>query len=141
VHRDCHLIVQGSYYPAPYSYVGQKLEVHLHEGSVQLFDKDTLLVTHPRAKERGERIRHPEFYPEHKARYLARTKAACLDEAVKIGPACAQIAQGLLEDRPKDARRALAALVGLSDRYAPERVEAACVGRPTLRSRSHDPAR
>jgi transposase len=127
VHRDCHVVLQGSYYPAPYQYVGQTLEVHLHEGTVQLFDKDKLLVTHPRARERGERIRHPEFYPEHKARYLARTKAASLNEAQNIGPACAQIAQGMLEERPKDARRALAALVGLSDRYAPERVEAACV--------------
>jgi transposase len=127
VHRDCHVVLQGSYYPAPYQYVGQKLEVHLHEGTVQLFDKDKLLVTHPRAKERGERIRHPEFYPPHKARYLARTKSACLDEAASIGPACAQIARGMLDDRPKDARRALAALVALADRYAPERVEAACV--------------
>jgi len=127
VHRDCHIVLLGSYYPAPYHYVGQKLEVHLHESTVQLFDKDKLLVTHPRAKERGERIRHPQFYPEHKARYLARTKSACLDEAMSIGPACAQIAQEMLEEKPKDARRALAALVGLADRYAPERVEAACV--------------
>jgi hypothetical protein len=127
VHRDCHIVLLGSYYPAPHAYVGQQLEVHLRESTVQLYDQDKLLVTHPRAKQRGERISHPEFYPEPKARSLARTKAVCLDEAVKIGPACTQIAQGMLEERPKDARRALAALVGLADRYAPERVEAACV--------------
>ncbi|MDQ2997094.1 MAG: IS21 family transposase [Chloroflexota bacterium] len=126
VHRDCHVVLHGSYYPAPFEYVGQKLEVHLHEATVQLYHQDKLLATHPRARERGERIPRPDFYPPHKARYLARTKSACVEEAIGIGPACAEVAQALLDDRPKDARRALAALVGLSDRYTPARVEAAC---------------
>jgi transposase len=126
VHKDCHVVLHGSYYPAPFAYVGQKLEVHLHESTVQLYDQNALLATHPRARERGERILRPDFYPPHKARYLARTRAACIDEATKIGPACREIAQILLDDRPKDARRALAALVGLADKYAPSRVEAAC---------------
>lgn len=126
VHRDCHVVLEGSYYPAPYEYVGQKLEVHLHAGTVQLYDQDKLLVTHPRAKERGQRIERPEFYPPHKARYLERTKVVCVEEANRIGPACAEIAQAMQSDKPKDARRALAALVGLADRYPRERVEAAC---------------
>ena len=127
VHKDCHIVLHGSYYPAPYEYVGQRLEVHLYESTVQLYAKDKLLATHPRAKERGERISRPEFYPPHKARYLARTKDVCLEEAGRIGPSCSAIAQILLSDRPKDNRRALAALVGLSDRYTPEQVEAACL--------------
>lgn len=126
VYPDCHVVLEGSYYPAPYRYIGQKLEVHLHQSTVQLFDNDQLLVTHPRATERGTRIKRPEFYPPHKARYLERTKAVCVEEAAKIGPACSEIAQALLSNQPKDARRALAALVGLADRYPRERVEAAC---------------
>ena len=127
VHKDCHVVLHGSYYPAPYEYVGQRLEVHLYESTVQLYANDKLLATHPRAKERGERISRPEFYPPHKARYLARTKDVCLEEAGSIGPSCSAIAQILLSDRPKDNRRALAALVGLSDCYTPKQVEAACL--------------
>jgi len=127
VHKDCHVVLHGSYYPAPYETVGKRLEVHLHEATVQLYEGTKLLATHPRAKERGERILRPDLYPPHKARYLARTKAASVDEAAIIGPACTAIAQVLLSDRPKDARRVLAALVGLSDRYSADRVEAACV--------------
>lgn len=127
VYKDCHVVLHGSYYPAPFEYVGQKLEVHLHEATVQLYDGVKLLATHPRAKERGERIPRPDFYPPHKARYLQRTKAVCVEEAAGIGPSCSEIAGILLSDRPKDNRRALAALVGLADRYSAERVEAACL--------------
>ncbi len=127
VHKDCYIVLLGSYYPAPYAYVGKRLEVHLREATVQIYDAEKLLATHPRATERGTRIERPEFYPPDKARFLARTKAACLEEAAAIGPACAQVAQALLQDRVKDARRVLAALVGLADRYPAERVEAACL--------------
>lgn len=127
VHRDCHLVIDGSYYPAPYEHVGKRLDVYIREATVQLYDGITLLATHPRAKQAGERIKRPEFYPPHKAHYLARTMDVCFEEARSIGPACSEIAQIMSEDRPKDCRRALAALVGLVDRYSPQRVEAACV--------------
>jgi transposase len=127
VHRDCHLVIEGSYYPAPYVYVGKRLDVYIREATVQLYDGIDLLATHPRAKRRGERIERPDFYPPHKARYLARTRDVCFEEAKNIGPACSEIAQIMSEDKPKDCRRALAALVGLVDRYPVQRVEAACI--------------
>ena len=127
VYRDCHLVIDGSYYPAPYEYVGKRLDVYIREASVQLYDKTELVATHPRAMQPGERIKRPDFYPPHKARYLARTKDVCIEEANIIGPACAEIAHIILEDKAKDCRRVLAALVGLADRYSTQRVEAACV--------------
>lgn len=38
VHRDCHLVIEGSYYPAPYEYVGKRLDVYIREATVQLYD-------------------------------------------------------------------------------------------------------
>jgi transposase len=127
VHKDCHLVIEGSYYPAPYQHVGKRLDVYIREATVQFYDKIELLATHPRAKQPGERIKRPDFYPPHKARYLARTTDVCIEEAKNIGPACSEIAKIMSEDKPKDCRRTLAALVSLVDRYSPQRVEAACV--------------
>ncbi len=126
VHKDCHLVVDGSYYPAPYQYVGKRLDVYIREATVQIYYGVELLATHERAKQRGERIERPDFYPPHKARYLARTKNACMEEATRIGPACLEIAQTILDDKPRDSSRVLAALVGLADRHTAQQVEAAC---------------
>lgn len=48
LHRDCHVQVEGSYYSAPFAYVGQRLDAYLYQHTVQLYDGVTLLVTHPR---------------------------------------------------------------------------------------------
>jgi hypothetical protein len=102
------------------------VEVHLYEGTVQLFDGITLLVTHPRAQKRGERVTRVDHYPAHKALYLERTPSVCRERAQQIGPACAQVAEGLLSERPLDQLPAVQKLIGLEATYGAERLEAAC---------------
>lgn len=126
VHKDCHITVGGSYYSAPEAYVGKRLEVHVFENTVQLYDGVKLLFTHQRARQRGERVTHTGHYPKHKAEHLRRTVAYCQERAVEIGPACQVLVEALLSDRPKDRRRTLAALMGLADQYGVRRLEAAC---------------
>lgn len=127
VHADCHITVEGSDYSVPHAYVGQRVEVHLYEGTVQVYDGLTLLVTHSRAKRRGERITRLEHYPSDKALYLERTPEVCRERAARIGPSCAAVVEGLLAERPLDQLRAVQKLVGLETTYGAERLEAACV--------------
>jgi hypothetical protein len=127
VHTDCHVTVEGSDYSVPEAYVGRRVEVHLYEGIVQIYDGLTLLVTHSRAKQRGERVTRLEHYPPHKALYLERTPDVCRQLSHRVGSACAEIVEGLLAERPLDQLRAVQKLVGLETTYGAERVEAACV--------------
>src|SRR5579862_2310714 len=126
LHPDCHVIVEGSYYSAPAAYVGRVLEAHIYEQTIQLFDGLDLLVTHPRAKERGQRLTRLEHYPQEKAIYLQRTPEWCREKAEQIGPSCQQIACTLLEARPLDDLRAVQSLMGLLESVGAERLEAAC---------------
>jgi len=126
VRSDQHLWVDNSYYSAPHEYVGKKLEVYLFEKTVQLYNGVKLVCTHARAAEPGQRITNPCHQPEHKANYLQLTPQRCLERATEIGPSCRGLIEEMLADKPKDKRRAMAALIGLAGKYGEQRLEAAC---------------
>lgn len=126
VHRDCHVQIDRSWYSAPFRHVGRKLDAHLYDHTVQLYDGVTLLVTHPRARRPGERHTKLEHYPEEKSYYLIHTREYCHQQAARIGPHCAQVVEQLLEQRPLDRLRSVQGLLGLARRWSPARLEAAC---------------
>jgi hypothetical protein len=106
--------------------VGKKLEVYLFEKTVQLYDGVNLVFTHLRAANPGDFVTHPGHQPEHKANYLQLTPQRCQERAVEIGPSCRALIEEMLADKPRDKRRAMAALIGLADKYGEQRLEAAC---------------
>jgi transposase len=126
VHADCHLVHDGSYYSAPYAFVGKSLDVLVYSGTVQLFDGTSLLFTHPRATQPGQRQTHPGHYPPDKRLYLERTPDFCRTQAAQVGPACLAVVEHLLADRPVDKLRAVQGIVGYIQRVGPARLEAAC---------------
>jgi transposase len=126
VHPDCHVVLDGSYYSAPYRYVGQTLDVWVFSHVVQLFAGPDLVSTHPRTHTRGQWQTRTEHYPPHKAAYLERTPAYCRSLAQTIGPATFAVVDQLLADRPLDRLRSVQALLRLLDQVGKTRLEAAC---------------
>jgi hypothetical protein len=45
------VVVSGSYYSAPYTYVGQKLDVYVRERVIELYQGQKQVATHVRAKD------------------------------------------------------------------------------------------
>jgi transposase len=125
-HRDCHVQAQGSYYSFPCEHVGKTLDVYLYPQIVQLFDGVTLLTSHERSRQKGERITREEHYPPDKSVYLIRNREWCVRKASQIGPRCAEVVEALLDDRPLDRLRSVQGIMRLVDRYSPMQVEAAC---------------
>lgn len=126
VHPDCHVVIAGSYYSAPYTYVGQKLDAFVHERVVELYQGQELVATHVRSLEAGQWQTRNEHYPPHKAAYLQRTPDFCRQTARRIGPAAFQVADRLLADRPLDRLRSVQAILRLEESVGPQRLEAAC---------------
>lgn len=126
VHADCHVTLDGSYYSAPYRFVGQVLDVHIGERTVQLFDGQTLVATHVRAEQSGQWLTRPEHYPAEKAAYLERTPERCRQIADQIGPRTRALIDGLLDERPLDRLRSVQAILRLEETVGRERLEAAC---------------
>jgi transposase len=126
IHPDCHAVLDGSYYSAPYRYVGQVLDAWIFAHVVQLFAGPELVTTHLRAHTRGQWLTRTEHYPPHKAAYLERTPAYCRRLAETIGPSTAAVVEELLADRPLDRLRSVQALLRLLDQVGKTRLEAAC---------------
>lgn len=126
LHPDCHVVIDGSYYSAPFRYVGEELEAYLFERVVQLFRGVDLVSTHPRAQQKGEWHTRLEHYPPHKAAYLIQTPTWCRTLAARIGPSTLQVVEQLLAERPLDRLRAVQAILRFMDTVGKNRLEAAC---------------
>jgi len=126
VHPDCHAVIAGSYYSVPYTYVGRRLDAHISERVVELYDDLDLVATHLRSLVPGKWHTRMEDYPPHKAAYLIYTPDYCRQEASRIGPSTRQVADTLLADRPLCRLRSVQAILRLEKTVGSQRLEAAC---------------
>jgi transposase len=126
LHRDCHLLYEGSHYSAPHGLIGKSLDLLVYEKTLQIYEGVTLLTTHPRATRPGERHTRSEHYPPDKARWLAHTPEHSREQASRVGPSCIAVVEHLLALRPVDNRHAAGKLVALVEKVGAVRVEAAC---------------
>ena len=127
LHRDCHVVFEGSYYSAPFRLVGQQLWVCAGTHQVRLFtEKHELVATHERASKPGERKTHRDHYPPEKLPGLERTREGCLAQAAEFGPAVQQVVGHLLADPVLDRVHQAGKLLRLSEKYGSQRLDAAC---------------
>lgn len=125
LHRDCYLSCEGAYYSAPYRYAGQWLEVRVTVKTIQVYAEHTLIATHSRATEAGQRITTVAHLPPHKAQGL-QPAATCREQAAAIGPYTAQAIELLLADPVIDRHASAARLVALADKHSKAVLERAC---------------
>ena len=126
LHRDCHLLLDGSHYSAPYTFIDKALDVMVYEHTVQIFEGVNLLTTHRRATRTGERLTLEAHYPPGKAQWLLHTPERSREQAGLVGPSCLAVVEQLLALRPVDNRAAAGKLVALRAKYTDARLEAAC---------------
>jgi transposase len=126
LHRDCHVTLDGSFYSAPYRYIGQVLDAYIGERVVELFDGVELVATHLKAFEKGEWRTRIEHYPPDKAEYLERSPERCREIARGIGFETAKVVEALLSERPLDRLRSVQQVLRLADEHGRGRLEAAC---------------
>ena len=127
VHPDCHVTIDGSFYSAPYTQVGQSLDAFIGERVIELFHDQELVATHLRSEKPGEWHTRLEHYPPDKAIYLERTPERCRQIATQVGPATYQVVDTLLAERPLDRLRSVQAILRLEETVGSQRLEAACL--------------
>jgi hypothetical protein len=121
---DIHAKVGQSLYSVPWKHIGKTLDARSTATMVQLFCGGDLVKTHVR-KPRGKQTDLADYPPE-KIAFRMRTPSWCRRRAAEIGPACAALIGGLLEDNALYRLRAAQGVLGLADRHQPGRLEAAC---------------
>ena len=138
LHRDCHVVFEGSFYSAPFRLIGQRLRVRGGVQQVRIYTRNyELVATHDRAAQPGQRLTNPAHLPPEKLAGLQMDRKACRAMAEELGPGAAQVVNAYLDegviDRLPTARR----LLKLRKSYGDEALEAACqralrFGTPTI---------
>jgi transposase len=121
---DIHVKVGRALYSVPWKHIGQTLDARSTATMVQLFAGGELVKTHAR-KLQGKQTDLADYPPE-KIAFHMRTPAWCRKKAAEVGPACAALIGGLLEDNALYRLRAAQGVLHLADKHQPGRLEAAC---------------
>jgi transposase len=126
LHSNCHINFEGSYYSAPFHYVGQELHLRVGEALVQVYHEGQLVALHARAERPGTFRTLKEHYPLEKVSHLEKTPQWCLHRARDVGPACLDFVTLLLGDRVTDRLAGAQGVLRLGERFGESRLEAAC---------------
>ncbi len=128
VHRDCHVVFQGSFYSVPYAYVGQTLSLRADSRLVQLYDSSTQAVIkrHVRTRAKGQWVTDLKDYPPKAAKFIQDTAETYILKAQEIGPRAQLFIEGILTADSWQQRRKAAAVLKLAEIFSYEDLEAGC---------------
>jgi transposase len=124
---DYHIRVEQGDYSVPHGLVGERVDVRLSAGTVEVLHRGKRVASHPRQAPGGCSTR-PEHMPKAHRAHRDWSPQRLLEWAKTIGPATeAVIAHQLSEQpHPEHGYRAMLGLRQLARGYGEARLEAAC---------------
>ncbi|MBY0501950.1 MAG: IS21 family transposase [Alphaproteobacteria bacterium] len=126
VHKDQHIIFEGSFYSVPHAYVRETVWIRATLRLVEIFFEQTRIKSHIRENRKGQWITDQKDYPKGARYFLEKGIPECLEEAKEIGDSVhAFLSQFLVKPSMTHQRKAQA-ILRLSETYSPVRLEAAC---------------
>lgn len=134
---DCHVKVGKTLYSVPWRYIGRRVDAREAERTVELFIDGTVIKTWARL-EKGRQTDWADYPPE-KVAFFMRTPVWCRHRAAELGGSVTEVIGALLEVNALHRLRSAQGVLGLTDRYSAERLDAACaralaVGDPSYRT-------
>lgn len=129
VNIDYHVELDKHFYSAPYSLVGQEVELRYSSTTVEIIHRGIRVASHPRSYQPGAATTVNEHRPRCHQEYLSWTPSRLLEWASKTGPSTVAVADGIMKSRrfPEQGYRSCLGLLRLGKRFGPERLEAACL--------------
>ena len=128
VHPDHHIQCLQALYSVPSDVCPprQEVEVRVDSKLVRIYHRGQLIKTHVRQPV-GGRSTDPDDYPAEISPYTTRVPDRIKRSAAKLGPAVAEFADRLFEDKvPWSRIRQGHKLLRLGERYTAKRLDAAC---------------
>lgn len=129
VHLDCHVVLEKNHYSCPYQYVGRKVDLKLTDSLVEIYCKGDRIAAHHRIPEylSNKWATKPEHMPDQ-FQQMQWDDQRIRRWANKIGSAAAEVIDRIfLSVKIKEqGYHSCLAVLRLSRKYSPERLEAAC---------------
>lgn len=126
VHRDCHVQHERCLYSVPYRLVGQTVQLRLCASTVEVFDGQDLVTTHPRGQRPGQRQTINDHMPEAAVAWLMQSPAWCREQAQAVGPHCHALIMNLFGDRILQRLRTVQGVLRLRHEFGDHWLELAC---------------
>lgn len=129
VSLDYHISFDGNFYSVPYGLLRQETFVRATKNTVEVYHKSKRMASHRRLPSKyGKHCTDEAHMPPAHKNYLSWTPERFLRWANKIGPATTEVIEIRLNGKkhPEQSYRSCLGILGLSKRYSPTRLEAAC---------------
>jgi hypothetical protein len=126
VHRDHHIVLGGSFYSVPYSYIGSEVVARCGNRLVQIFSRERLVKTHIRARSKGCWVTDQRDYPEEVRIYLEEDKDAYLSKAASVGKSTYKFCYQVLKQQTFTNKRKVLAVLRLAKKHGKHNLEMAC---------------
>jgi transposase len=129
VSYNYHVSVNKMFYSVPYEFVKKEVDIRLTSRMVEVFLNGERIASHIRKHGHpGQYSTLPEHMPEDHRKYTQWNSERFLSWARGIGGNTVIVVQAILESRKIEQQgyRVCMALLKLSDKYSPSRLEAAC---------------
>jgi transposase len=126
VHKDQHIIFEGSFYSVPHQYVGETLWVRATLRMVEIFAEQARVKTHIRESRKGQWVTDQQDYPKGARCFLEKGTTECLEEAKGIGVSVHTFLSQFLVKPSLTHQRKAQAVLRLAETYGPTRLESAC---------------
>jgi transposase len=125
---DYHVEVDRHRYSVPYQLVGQRCDVRVAAGTVEVFHGNRRVASHVRSHYPGGFTTDSAHMPESHRRHLEWTPGRIIRWAQETGPAAAQVVEDILKSRPHPEQgfRSCLGIIRLGKTYGSDRLEAAC---------------
>ena len=129
-------------YSVPFDLIGESVNVRIARDTVEVFYHGNRVAVHARTHDRKrDPIMNKAHMPEHHRKYLEYTPDDFRSWASGVGPNTLKVVRSFLESgsAPEQGFKPCTSLRKLSERYSPEKLEAACrqiltfSGDPTIR--------
>jgi transposase len=141
VNIDYHVAAERVFYSVPYTYVRQRVDIRLSENIVEIFHKGRRIASHPRCHREGTFMTTTTHMPKSHQSYQEWTPQRLVQWAEQTGGATAEVVKTIMATRthPQQGFRSSLGIMGLSRRFSPQRLEAACarallIGSPGYKS-------
>ena len=139
VNIDYHVELDGHYYSVPHALVGERVELRITTGTVEVLHGSKRVAAHALNPRRGAHTTTPEHMPASHRAHLQWTPAKLIAWGERVGAATAAVVRWQMEHRqhPEQGYRSCLGLMRLGREYGHQRLEAACARAQSIRSPSY----
>jgi transposase len=138
VNIDYHVEVERHWYSVPHQLVGQRLDIRVTAGVVEVLHRGRRVASHPHSHERGRFTTEVAHMPEAHRRHAEWTPGRIVAWAERTGPATAGLVAAIMAGRPHPEQgfRSCLGIMRLGRRYGEDRLEAAAARALAVRALS-----